>query len=323
MLLKLAGREVTWRSGGLRITAMAIPTFKDLMLPLLRAFGEGGEHHIREMRERLADELELSDDDRKEELPSGQRVLSNRVGWARTYLNKAGLIESTRLGWWSITEDGQKLLAEAPSRIDYHLLDRFESFAEWRRQKPKSDGDAGEEAVESAATPDETMEAAFREHREQVQAELLDTVKSVSPYFFEKVVLRLLRAMGYGGATGRGEVTPKSGDGGIDGVIYEDKLGLDTVVIQAKRWQGTVGREAVQAFVGSMDFHRSRKGVFLTTGSFSREALEYIDRIEGKKVVLIDGEELAGLMVDYRVGVTPTKTYELVDVSQDFFDEDL
>ena len=166
------------------------------------------------------------------------------------------------------------------------------------------------------------MEAAYKQLIEAVASELLDTLKECSPYFFEKVVMQLLRAMGYGGAGGRGLVTPKTHDGGIDGVIYEDKLGLDSVCIQAKRWEGTVGRKTVQEFVGSMDLHRSRKGVILTTGKFSHDALEYVDRIEGKKVVLISGEELAQLMIDHRVGVAPTHKYELVDVSQDFFDEE-
>ncbi len=167
------------------------------------------------------------------------------------------------------------------------------------------------------------IEAAYEQRRRQVEGDLLARLHEVSPFFFERVVLRLLQAMGYGGLAGHGQVTSKSADGGIDGVIYEDKLGLDTVCIQAKRWEGNVGRPVVQGFVGSMDLHRSRKGVVLTTSSFSRDAVEFVDRIEGKKVVLIDGEQLCRLMVDYKIGVTITKTYELTDVSEDFFDEDV
>lgn len=301
---------------------MAAPTFEELFQPLLVCFGDGKEHHIRSFNDTLADQLKLSDEDREARLASGQRVLVNRIGWARTYLNKAGLIGSTRRGWWKITDDGLRLLASNPERIDRKTLETFDAYTTWIQEKCQTDRERPAEVIaESGSTPDEIIEAAFQQHREQVESELLDAVKSSSPFFFEEVVVRLLRAMGYGGATGRGVVTPRAGDGGIDGVIHEDKLGLDTVVIQAKKWEGPVGRPTVQAFVGSMDFHRSRKGVVLTTSSFTRDACDYVDRIEGKKVVLIDGQELASLMVEYRIGVTPTKTYELVDVSQDFFDD--
>jgi restriction system protein len=257
-------------------------------------------------------------------LASGERVLVNRIGWARTYLNKAGLIASKRRGWWIITDDGKQLLQQNHERIDRKTLMTFDSFTTWTREKCQPGREQAVEVVaESSSTPDEIIDQAFSQHIAQVKGELLDAVKGASSYFFEDLVMRLLRAMGYGGATGRGVVTPRSGDGGIDGVIHEDKLGLDTVVIQAKKWEGPVGRPTIQAFVGSMDFHRSRKGVVMTTSLFTRDAKDYVDRIEGKKVVLIDGDELATLMVEYRIGVTPTKTYELVDVSQDFFDEEV
>jgi restriction system protein len=304
---------------------MPIPTYDILMLPLLRALADGRIHQLREFYDRLADDFSLTPEQRAEYLPSGQqRVFQNRVGWARTYLKKAGLIESPRRGHILITDLGRSLLAESPDHIDIKMLERYESFQEFKNASRKEEpGEADEAILEATETPDETIEAAFEQRREQVQAELLETIKACTPYFFEKVVLRLLQAMGYGGTTGKGVVTPKSLDGGIDGIIYEDRLGLDTVCIQAKRWEGTVGRQTVQAFVGSMDLHRSKKGVVLTTGGFSRDAIDYIERIEGKKVVLIDGQELTRLMMDYRVVVMPTKSYELVDISQDFFDEDI
>ena len=301
---------------------MAIPTYDQLMLPLLKGLADGEEHELRTFYSRLADAFGLSQQEQSELLPSGQqRVFHNRVGWWRTYLKKAGLVSSPKRGRLVITEEGRQLLAANPDAITLKTLDGFESFREFKSKRTSTE-DAGEAALDTSATPDETIEGAFKQHIEQVRSDLLDTVKKCSPYFFEKVVVVLLRAMGYGGVGGRGHVTPKSSDGGIDGVIYEDKLGLDTVCIQAKRWEGTVGRQHVQAFVGSMDLHRSRKGVVLTTGRFSHDAVDYVERIEGKKVVLIDGEQLARLMVDYRVGVTVTKAYELVDISQDFFDEE-
>lgn len=304
---------------------MAIPTYDQLMLPLLKGLEDGELHQLRDFYDLLADEFSLTEEERAEMLPSGkQRVIVNRVGWARTYLKKAGLINSPKRGFFEINDEGRELLAENPAFINMKTLERYESFQEFKQGKASADdAETQEVSTDSTATPDEVMELAYAKHRQQIQDELLETLKNTSPYFFEKVVLKLLRALGYGGVSGRGLVTPQSSDGGIDGIIYEDKLGLDTVVIQAKRWEGTVGRQTVQSFVGSMDLHRSRKGVVLTTGKYSRDAIDYIDKIEGKKVVLIDGDELTKLMIDYHVGVTTTQSYELVDISQDFFDEDL
>ena len=288
------------------------------MLPFLEAIVDGKSHAVRDLTDQIADDLSLSAAERTELLSSGQRAIANRVGWARTYLKKAGLAQSPKRGLIAITDRGRQVLDEKPIRIDAaYLKEHSSEFREWIQAKPPI-----LPPTEVVTTPEEAMEAAYKQLIEAVASELLDTLKECSPYFFEKVVMQLLRAMGYGGAGGRGLVTPKTHDGGIDGVIYEDKLGLDSVCIQAKRWEGTVGRKTVQEFVGSMDLHRSRKGVILTTGKFSHDALEYVDRIEGKKVVLISGEELAQLMIDHRVGVAPTHKYELVDVSQDFFDEE-
>jgi len=292
------------------------------MLPFLRAISDGQPHTIRDLTDRVSDELKLTPDERLQTLASGQRVIANRVGWARTYMKKAGLLESPKRGVMVITDRGQQLLAEEVAVLDAALLkQRYPEFVEWFKAKPQPDVDIPE--IPDGRTPDDRIEAAHKELLDQVASDLLDSLKQCSPYFFEKVVVQLLRAMGYGGVSGRGLVTPKSGDGGIDGVIYEDKLGLDNVCIQAKRWEGTVGRKTVQEFVGSMDFYRSRKGVIFTTSSFSKDAQEYIDRIEGKKVVLIDGAALTRFMIDHKVGVTTTRTYEVVDVSQDFFDEEI
>ena len=289
------------------------------MLPFLKAISDGAPRSIRELTEDLASALSLTDEERMETLSSGQRVIANRVGWARTYLKKSGLLQSPQRGVMQITERGRQVLAEKPSHVDAaYLKEKFPEFRQWIQAKPGPP--ASNEG--KLSTPDEVIESAYKQLIDQVASDLLDMLKASSPYFFERVVVQLLRAMGYGGIGGRGLVTPKSRDGGVDGVIYEDKLGLDAVCIQAKRWEGTVGRKTVQEFVGSMDLYRSRKGVLFTTGAFSSDALEFVQRIEGKKVVLIAGDELARLMIEHRVGVTFTRSYEIVDVSQDFFDEE-
>jgi restriction system protein len=298
---------------------MPIPTYEECMLPFLKAISGGDTHPIRDIIEQIADALSLTQDERMEMLSSGQRAIANRVGWARTYLKKAGLLQSPQRGLMQITDRGRQVLAENPLRIDTaYLKERFPEFRDWIKSKPEVAAPEGGDA----ATPEEVMESAYRERIDQVASDLLEKLQSCSPYFFERVVVQLLRAMGYGGIGGRGLVTPKSRDGGIDGVIYEDKLGLGNVCVQAKRWDGTVGRKTVQEFVGSMDLYRSRKGVIFTTSTFTSDAVEFVERIEGKKVVLIAGDELARLMIEHRVGVTVTKSYEIVDVSQDFFDEE-
>jgi restriction system protein len=302
---------------------MSLPTYEDFMAPLLFAIADGREHRLRDLYFPLARSFSLTDDQIAQRLPSGlQRIVDNRIGWARTYLLKAGLIASPKRGFISITDRGQDVLRENPREINYHFLDRFESFREFRSAHLRNAEEPPNPNAESAATPEEVIEGAHEQLREQLADELLEKVKQASPFFFERVVLRFLQAMGYGGVSGSGQVTPRSNDGGIDGVIYEDKLGLDTVCIQAKRWTATVGRPTVQEFVGSMDLHRSRKGVVLTTSRFSSDAFDYINRIEGKKVALIDGEKLCELMIEHRVGVTAKRNYELLDISEDFFNED-
>ena len=274
----------------------------------------------------LAQSLGVTDEEFARRLPSGQqRIVDNRVGWARAYLLKAGLIASPKRSFIKITELGETILRENPPRIDGQFLERDESFREFRQASCNRQvtGQVPDVVLpESSATPEETIEMAHEQLRARLASDLLDKVKQCSPYFFESVVLRLLQAMGYGGVSGSGLVTPQSGDGGIDGIIHEDKLGLDTVCIQAKRWTATVGRPTVQEFVGSMDLHRSKKGVILTTSRFSADALSFVDRIEGKKVALIDGVKLCELMIEHRVGVTSKRNYELLDISEDFFDED-
>lgn len=291
------------------------------MLPFLQLLADGRTLHMKELISGIANHFRLTEEERAALLPSGaSKTINNRVGWARTYLSKAGVIEAPTRGNFRITDAGKALLATSPDRVDARSLMQYESFRNFRATNREPTITNPNPQIDET-TPEETIEGAYQELNSGLASELLDTLKSCSPYFFEKVVMTLLQAMGYGGATGQGVVTPRSGDGGIDGVIYEDKLRLDSVCIQAKRWEATVGQPTVQQFVGSMDLHRSRKGVVLTTSRFSSEAKSYIERIEGKRVVLVDGEELCRLMIEHRVGVVPKKTYELFDMSQDFFDE--
>ncbi len=303
---------------------MAVPDFQSVMLPFLETLQDGKERTMRDVTAALANLLKLTEEQLQEHLPSGpQSLFYNRVAWAKTHLKHAGLIENPVRGKVTISEAGRKVLLQKPPTVNCRFLKQFTSYLTFIGQTSGEGDDSEEEAVvESTRTPLEFMDASFTTLRKATAEELLTRLKSCSPGFFEQVVVRLLRAMGYGGVTGDASVTGKSGDGGIDGIIKEDKLGLDVVCIQAKRWEGSVGRPVIQGFVGSMDYIRAKKGVILTTSQFTKDALDFVDRIEGKKVVLIDGQKLAELMIEHNVGVNPTKLYELKEVSNDFFDED-
>lgn len=304
-----------------------IPDFQSLMLPLLEALADGKEHVMRDVTAWLAGRFGLTDEERSQMLPSGQnKVFVNRVAWAKAHLKAAGLLDNPSRGHVRIAEEGRRVLGQRPAKIACSLLKRYPSYQAFVGQAGPgpAEGPAKAEAMdlEEQKTPLELLDASYKALRKATAEELLSRLNSCSPAFFEQIVVKLLLAMGYGGVAGEGLVTGKRGDGGIDGVIKEDKLGLDVVCIQAKRWDGTVGRPIVQGFVGSMDYIRARKGVIITTSQFTRDALDFVERIEGKKVVLIDGDRLADFMIDYGVGVTATKVYELREVSNDFFEED-
>lgn len=303
---------------------MAVPDYESLMLPLLMALADGHEHAVRDLREKLAIELQLSDADRQEMLPSGkQQVFANRLGWAKTYLEKAGLLRSVRRGVYQVSDAGKQVLANKPAVITNDTLAKFPSFRTFIDGGEERDDQAplAGAALKSKATPQEQLEAAYRELRRQTEREVLDLALKGTPAFFERLVVDLLVRMGYGGSVeDAGKALGRSGDGGIDGLIKEDPLGLDAVYIQAKRWQGTVGRPEVQAFAGSLEGERARKGVFITTSGFSREARDYVSRID-KRIVLIDGAQLAGLMFDNGVGVAGIAVFELKRVDSDYFEE--
>jgi restriction system protein len=298
---------------------MSIPGFQTVMLPLLALAGDRQQHTLSEAVDALATQFGLSDDERKERLSSGrQPKFDNRVGWARTYLKKAGLLEYTARGRFRITERGVEVLQEEPSQIDIKLLDRFPEFVEFRATKARADEE--EDVREGQLTPQELLESSYRGLRSQLAQELLERVRACDPGFFEKLVVDLLVAMGYGGSrSDAGRAIGGSGDGGIDGIIKEDKLGLDAVYVQAKRWKDTVGRPVVQGFAGSLQGVKARKGVLITASRFSPGARDFADRLD-RRIVLIDGEELAELMIDHGVGVSEVETYVLKSIDLDYFE---
>lgn len=301
---------------------MPIPDYQDCMLPLLKAVEDGHEYRIRDLVQQLAGTLGVSDEERQQRLPSGQQtIIANRIGWANSYLKKAGLLDGSKRGYVRITEEGQKALKGCPGRIDNQFLEQYPSFLEFK-ERSRSEGNSPELVADVAKTPDEILEASYQKLRATLADELLEQLKTCSPTFFERLVVDLLVAMGYGGSLAdAGQAIGRTGDGGIDGIIKEDRLGLDVVCIQAKRWENTVGRPVVQAFAGSMEGVRARKGVLITTSGFSKEAEEYIGRIE-RKIVLIDGKQLAELMIDHDIGVTTARTYAVKKMDIDYFAED-
>ena len=303
---------------------MAVPDFQSMMLPLLEAIADGAEHPNSAVYELVARQMNVSAEDMQLMHSGGeQTVFYNRVAWGKTYLKKAGLIQSPKRGTIQITESGRTVLTNKPARISIRFLKQFGGVV--LRKPSTADEDAQlEESVSesSVATPEELIEAGCQSLRDELVLEIIEQVKRCSPQFFERLVVKLLVAMGYGGSLeDAGQVLGRSGDGGIDGIIKEDKLGLDVLCIQAKRWEGTVGRPVVQAFAGSMEGFKARKGVLITTSTFSKDAEDYITRIE-RKIVLVDGQRMAELMIAHNVGVTITRAYEIKRLDSDFFTED-
>ena len=298
---------------------MAIPDYQTLMLPLLKILSNGNELHFSPLVEVLADEFNLSEIERKHLLPSGQMTtIKSRAGWARTYLKKAGLIEQPKRGYVKITSRGLEVLQKKLLKIDVKFLEQFPEFVEFR-DAGKTDVETLPISLAADSTPEETIENAFFKLNSQLSTDLLEIIKSSSPSFFERLVVELLLAMGYGGSRAdAGRAIGQSGDGGIDGIIDEDKLGLDSVYLQAKRWEGTVGRPEIQKFVGALQGNRAHKGVFITTSDFSKEAQEYVKNINNK-VVLINGFTLTRLMIENDVGVSTGSTYKVKKIDSDYF----
>ena len=310
---------------------MAVPDFQSLMLPLLKIASDGNEHNVPEVIETLSQQFGLSVSDRDELLASGtQRKFDNRVGWARTYMQKALLLSSTGRSRFRITERGMGVLRENPPSINVKLLERYPEFLAFRMtnvekgNKTNQTTSAAQEIAENTTqTPQEILETSYQSLRATLAQELLERIKNNTPKFFESLVVDLLVAMGYGGSRkDAGQAVGQVGDGGIDGIIKEDKLGLDAIYIQAKRWEGTVGGPVVQGFVGALIGKKARKGVFITTSNFSQQAQNYANSIENLKIILIDGEQLAQLMIDHDVGVAEESRYIVKKVDLDFFGEE-
>jgi restriction system protein len=294
------------------------------MRPLLELASDGSDHSLREAHETLADKFDLSSEERKALLPSGrQSVFVNRIAWAKTNLQRAGILDSPRRGVFRITDRGRASIKDAPQRITVKYLGRYPEFLEFRSARTKSkDTHPIVVPEEEGETPEEVLEAAHSRLRTDLASDLLLRIKACSPEFFERLVVELLLAMGYGGSRKEaGEAIGGTGDEGIDGLINEDRLGLDTIYLQAKRWEGTVGRPEIQRFVGALHGKRAKKGVFMTTGAFSAESSDYVRNID-PKVILIDGRQLAEFMIDFNVGVTPSTSYEVKKVDSDYFDEE-
>lgn len=307
--------------------AMSVPDFQTLMRPLLEEYAAGDERRIAEVRSLLATRLGLTEEELAERLPSGlARTFDNRVGWAATYLYRVGLLTRPRRSVYAITERGREVLAANPQRVDLAVLSEFPEFAAFRKAGKRSTRGGGAEAhgtvVTETATPEERIDIAYQELREALIAELRDRISTISPRAFEDLVLDVLHAMGYGDGTEDSRLrTGKSGDAGIDGVIREDRLGLDVVYVQAKRWEATVGRPVVQGFVGALQGARASKGIIFTASAFSGEAREYAASVS-PRVVLVDGERLASLMIDHNVGVSDRETYAVKRVDSDYFGDE-
>jgi len=301
------------------IEYVTIPDYQALMLPLLRFAGDRSDHTLREAIDHVSDLFKLTEEERGELLPSGrQAIIDNRVGWAKTYLQKAGLLSSPKRGIFQITDKGLQVLKESPQNIDVKYLERFPGFKEFRsvpgptrRKKVKE--------IEAEGTPLEVLEDSYQQLRDELAKELQENLIKVSPDQFEHIVVDLLVKMGYGGSRrDAGSAIGRSGDEGVDGVIKEDKLGLDLIYVQAKRWKGNVGRPVVQEFVGALQGQKARKGILITTSRFTSEAIAYAKSIE-TRVALIDGEALGQLMIDHDLGVTAKNAYIVKEVDTDYF----
>lgn len=303
-----------------------IPKYEELMLPLLKYLSDEKEHGLSETHDILAKQFKLNYEEVRELLPSGkQTVFRNRVGWARTYMKKAGLLISTRLAYFKITSIGIVLLNENQPEINSKFLRRYDSFVKFKTITKKNDQTLSSQfgLVEDHTdqTPEEYLENAYQKLHSELSKEVLDTVKACSPEFFEKIVIDLLITMGYGGSRkDAGQALGKSGDGGIDGIINEDKLGLDVIYVQAKRWDNTVPVKEIRDFTGALAEKQAKKGIFITTSNFPNSAYKHVEKVD-YNIVLIDGERLANLMIEHCVGLSMVNTYNVKTIDSDYFEE--
>lgn len=302
---------------------MAVPDFQSFFKPLLEIAGDGKEHAIKEARKMIASRMKLTEEDLKDLLPSEtQTKFDNRVAWAKIYLTKAKVLETPCRAHFKITDRGWSLLKEGHERIDVKILNQYPEFVEFHTAKTDQPPSSISSDVSSMETPEETLQKAYQSIRNELATEILDRIKGNSPQFFERLVVDIMVAIGYGGShADAGKSIGQSGDEGIDGIIKEDRLGLDVIYLQAKRWAGTVGRPEIHKFVGALHGKRAKKGVFITTGTFSAEAMAYVESID-PKVILIDGKTLAGLIIDYDLGTNIVAKYEIRRIDSDYFTEE-
>ena len=302
---------------------MPIPDYQSLMLPVLRFVGDREEHSVAQLRTQIAAQLNLTEAELSQRLASdSQTVFASRVAWAVQFLKQAGVLIGVRRGVYQITDRGLSLLDGNPSEITVKTLRQFPEFTEFegkgKDSEPKTESVAP--LNESKATPEESLETSYQLLRDALAQDVLDAIRNGTPAAFEQIVVDLLVAMGYGGSVeDAGRVVGKSGDGGIDGIIKQDKLGLEAIYVQAKRWKDVVGSPEIMKFSGSLTKKHANRGVFITTSSFTKDALEYVEAIP-QKIVLIDGKQLATLMIEHNVGVSSTRTYTLKRLDQDYFD---
>jgi restriction system protein len=299
---------------------VAIPDFQTIMRPLLEHLADGAVKSNRETIDALSKQFQLTDEEIVELLPSGQQsIFTNRVAWAKAHLKKAGFLKSPSRGIYKVTSRGLDALA-SNQRINLKYLKQFEEYS-YGNSGNSNAKEKDEQKPSATLTPSEQIEIGYQRIREELEDELLTKIKELSPAFFERLVVELLVAMGYGGSRkDAGQTIGRSGDGGIDGVIKEDRLGLDAIYIQAKRWEGMVGRPEIQKFAGALQGQRARKGVFITTSGFSKEASDYVSMIENR-IVLIGGKQLTGLMIDFGVGVSKIASYDVKRIDSDYFEE--
>lgn len=305
------------------------------MLPLLKFTGDQKEHSVSDAIQFLAAEFKLSEDELNEWLPSKtQKIFYNRVYWAKAYLKMAGLVENIRRSYFKITISGLATLKENPESINIRYLRKFPEFVSSRKFSELNlsvDGDKKNDSkgeITNIAnptpfnTPEELIESGYQNIRQSLEQEILSKLKTIHPSFFERIVVELLVKMGYGGSIAEaGKATRYTNDEGIDGIIKEDKLGLDVIYIQAKRWEGTVSRPEIQKFVGALAGQRAKKGVFITTSTFSKDAVTYATQMD-VKIILIDGEDLAQYIIDYNLGVSVQNIYEIKKIDSDYFEEE-
>ncbi len=302
-----------------------IPNFQSIMLPLLEITGDKKEHTIQELRDSLAKYFNLTEEEKSELLSkSKQKRFNNRVGWARTYLKKAELLVYTQKGYFKITDRGLTVLQEKPSKINVKYLKRFPEFLEFNKPSKKIDQlkDKEVESILEEKTPEELLEIGYEKYQEKLLSDLLEKVKQCSPEFFERLVVELLVGMGYGGSfEDAGKAIGKSGDEGIDGIIKEDKLGLDVIYLQAKKWANPVGSPEIQKFAGALLGKKAKKGIFITTSTFSESAIEYAKNVKNK-IILIDGEQLTRYMIENGIGVSEIASYRINRIDIDYFTEE-